>query len=106
MSFDYPNTCPAIDRYIKEAKENIENQLKDIVYQLSPLFYEVENQRDSIVKTWAEEIYSDLESIFEDVRSTNSDMRESAESQIEQLERRISDLESEIEYKNEKILDF
>lgn len=94
MSFDYPWTCPRIDSCISDAKNNIEDLVRDLISDVSP--YVEGESLDKLTKEWSDHLYSNLEDIFEETRSANEDIRKAAESQISELEDKISDLEEEL----------
>lgn len=94
MSFDYPWTCPKIDSCISDAKNNIEDLVRDLISDVSP--YVEGEYLDKLTKEWSDHFYSNLEGIFEGTRSENEDMRSAADTQISELKDRISDLEEEL----------
>ena len=92
VDFDYPNTCPKIDKAIKSAKGVIEQFLERLLEDACPLLPPDVMRR--LAEENAESLYSDLEDAFESVRSENESMRREADSQIRELKREMSDLES------------
>lgn len=94
FAFDYPNTCPKIDKEIDKAKSVIQSHIESILEQACPFMSWPDVQKHAA--DFAESIYSDLESCFETVRSTNEDMRSEADSQIEDLIEEVRNLEHEL----------
>ena len=92
--FDYPNTCPKIDKEIDKAKSILKGTIENIIEQVCPLMSWPDVQKHA--GDFAEGIYSDLESCFETVRSANEDMRSAADSQIEGLIEEVRNLEYEL----------
>lgn len=90
MSFNYPHTCPKIDKSIGCIKDRIDNKIDSIIEQLCPLI-SVEDKR-RLTNDWTFELYESIEDLIEDIRDTNVDMRNSAEDQIVQLENEVDDL--------------
>lgn len=86
MPFEYQHTCPAIDYGIKNIKQHIEDQLDDIVSDLSPRFYDCSEEKNKFIAEYRDSIYEGIEHEFESIRETNSDMRKAAEDQIAALE--------------------
>ncbi len=94
-SFDFPYTCPKVDKAIGEAKSNIQSDLDDILSDACGLL--PARERGDLAQQYTEKIYKNIEDCFEAVRDTNCDMRDAAESQIRSLESKVSDLEFDIE---------
>ena len=94
VGFDYPNTCPKIDKAINSAKSEIYKFLDDLLDEACPLLSRV--TRGELADGYTSALYGALEDIFEDTRSTNEDMRKEADSQIEALKDEISNLEHEL----------
>ena len=92
--FDYPNTCPKIDKEIDKAKGVIQSGIENLLEQACPFMSWPDVQRHAT--DFAEDIYSELQSCFETVRSTNEDMRSAADSQIEDLIEEVRNLEYEL----------
>lgn len=93
--FDYPYTCPRIDKTINSAKKIIESFIDSLLSDAVPLL--PTDTREGLAKEHSEALYLDLEECFESVRNENEQMRREANRQIESLEREVSDLQSEIE---------
>jgi len=94
VTFDYPNTCPKIDRAIVDAKAKIEEFLRDFLEEASPFTPKAERHR--IADCYAGTLYDSLEDAFEEVRGTNEDMRREAESQIAKLADQLDNMEHEL----------
>lgn len=94
IDFDYPNTCPKIDKEIAAAKGAIELFIDDLLEEACPLLGHESRRR--LTADYAERLYSDLEGAFETVRETNEDMRSAADDQIRALADQVSDLEGQI----------
>ena len=91
--FDYPNTCPKIDRAKGEAEAELERVLDSLLDEACPLLTGGIHRRQ-ILDDWLRRAFEAVEGSFETVRSTNEDMRRSAESQIESLARELDDAEA------------
>ena len=100
MSFQYPYTCPQIDRAIQSAKSVIESSLSTFAEEISP--YAQGSLFENLSAQAARDLYDDLEDIFETVRSTNSSMRDAADDQLTSCENKIQELEAQIAYLEEK----
>lgn len=94
VTFDYPHTCPKIDRAIVGAKAVIEEFLCDFLEEASPFIPKTERKR--LAADYAASLYSNLEDAFEEVRNTNEDMRREAESQIANLAEQLDSMEHEL----------
>lgn len=94
-TFEFPYTCPKVDKAIGKAKSEIDSFLCELLEEACPLLPRA--KLNEIAAEKADALYEILESIFEDVRSTNEDMRREAESQIDDLAERVANLESELE---------
>lgn len=94
-TFEFPYTCPKIDKAIGTAKGEIDSFLCELLEEACPLLPRARLKEIAAERT--ESLYEILESIFEEVRSTNEHMRREAESQIGDLAERCSDLEQELE---------
>lgn len=94
ISFDYPDTCPKINRAINSAQSQISDFLDDLLYEACGLL--PKETRQKLVEQYAKDLYEKLADAFEETRSTNVDMREEADSQIKTLKDQISDLEHQL----------
>lgn len=103
MSFDYPYTCPIIDRNLKEIKEHIQNTLSELIQECSPLL--PSEVLTKVSEDYMERIYSDIEYNIENVRNTNEDMRVKAENQISDIKYEMQALEEIIAEKDTEIQD-
>lgn len=100
MSFNYPHTCPKIDKSIDTVKDRINNKIESIIEQLCPLI--PTEDRRSLSNEWTFELYESIEDLIEEIRNTNINMRNSAEEQIVRLENDVDDLKiTLIELENE-----
>lgn len=102
-SFNYPHTCPEIDRGISDAKDSIGRELVSIVQYLKSEFDVTID--DTQVDDWIENIYTQVEGAFEAVRDSNVDIRSAAEERIDELLNEIGDLENEIDNLRDEISD-
>jgi len=93
--FDYPYTCPAINKEIKKAKAILEELIKSIITRFSPMI--PEGHADLLAHQEAENAYHDFEDIFEKTRAINEDMRSEADTQIYRKNKEIRELENEVE---------
>jgi len=100
--FDYPNTCPQIDRAMREAESQLSDVLDALLEEACPLLVGGIHRRDILID-WAKRGFEAVEESFESVRSTNEDMRRAAESQIESLASELSDADAEIEALKQRI---
>ena len=94
VAFDYPNTCPKIDKEIDKAKGVIQLGIENLLEQACPFMSWPDVQRHAT--DFAEDMYMGLESCFETVRSVNQDMRCAADDQIEDLIDEVRNLEHEL----------
>lgn len=108
-SFNYPHTCPQIDKNIDSFKQSLSDMLDELISEINPLFSETSAITD-FRNGWEKAIFDAAEKIFEDTRKANEDMRKEAEYQIDNLteeleeardnikdlERKVSDLEDEV----------
>jgi DNA repair exonuclease SbcCD ATPase subunit len=95
ISFDYPNTCPKVDKHISGAESVIRTFVEGLLEEACPLLSS--RSISDLSDERAKNLYSDLEPIFEGVRESNSEMRSEAERQIEDLQERIADLEAQVD---------
>jgi len=93
-SFDYPQTCPIIDKNIGEAKETIKSHLTDCINEICP--YIPNEKAEELSNSWGDNLYNGISDCFEAVRKTNEDMRAEANNQIEKLISKVSDLKEQI----------
>jgi predicted RNase H-like nuclease (RuvC/YqgF family) len=94
-SFNYPHTCPKIDKAIASAKHVIQSHLRDYIKDLCP--YIPDEKAIELSDDWGVIIYDNISDCFEIVRETNEDMRREANSRIDRLVDEISDLNEQIE---------
>lgn len=94
VDFDFPNTCPRIDKEINAAQSAIYSFLDGFLEDACPLLSK--QTHDEIVARESENLFKDLESAFETVRETNEQMRREASSQITQLKSELSSLEAQL----------
>jgi DNA-binding FrmR family transcriptional regulator len=93
--FDYPNTCPQIDKQIGAVRDEIFNFLNGLLKEACPLLddktlHEVADQNANL-------LYERIEDCFEVTRETNEKMRREAEKQIDALQSELTDLEHELQ---------
>ena len=99
MSFDYPYTCPKIDKNITEFKDQLYQHIDNLISDHNELFYEQldkTKQLEKYIQQYVDNLYNDVEQIFETVRSSNSDIRDAAEYQINEKQNIIDHLEAEL----------
>jgi len=94
VGFDFPNTCPRIDKQIDGAKSVMYRFLESLLEEACPPLSPETLQR--LASENADNLYRDLEVCFESVRSTNEEMRNEADRQICDLHDRLTDLEAEV----------
>jgi hypothetical protein len=81
--FDFSNTCPRIDKAMRDAEAVVARHIDTILEEACPLLSR--RARDEYSEAYTESLFRDLQDAFETVRSTNEDMRRAAEDQIERL---------------------
>ena len=99
MSFDYPYTCPKIDKNITEFKDQLYQHIDSLISDHNELFYEQldkTKQLEKYIQQYVDNLYNDVEQIFETIRSSNSDIRDAAEYQINEKQNIIDHLEAEL----------
>ena len=99
MSFNYPHTCPKIDKNISEFKDMLYQHLDSLISEHNELFYEQlykTKQLEKYIQQHVDNLYNDVEQIFETVRTSNSDIRDAAEYQINEKQNIIDHLEAEL----------
>ena len=99
MSFDYPYTCPRIDKNITIFKNVAYRLIESLIEEHNPKLVETIKSSDleMIINQEVDNFYFDVKSLFEDVRNSNSDIRSAAEYQLKEKEDLISYLEGQIE---------
>lgn len=100
MSFDYPYTCPKIDKNITEFKDQLYQHIDNLISDHNELFYEQlskTKQLDKYIQQYVDNLYKDVEQIFDVVRISNSDIRNAAEYQINEKQDIINELQSELD---------
>lgn len=95
VGFDYPNTCPRIDKQIDGAKNVMYRFVESLLEEACPLLSSETLQR--LASENSDNLYRDLKDCFEVVRRTNEEMRSEADRQISVLQDRIADLEADLE---------
>ena len=99
MSFDYPYTCPKIDKNITEFKDQLYQHIDNLISDHNELFYEQldkTKQLEKYIQQHVDNLYNDVEQIFEAVRTSNSDIRDAAEYQINEKQNIIDCLKTEL----------
>ena len=99
MSFNYPYTCPKIDKNINEFKDQLFQHIDNILCDLNePLYNQLyqSKQLESYINNYVNNIYDDVKDIFETVRTSNSDIRDAAEYQINEKQNIIDCLKAEL----------
>jgi len=94
LLFNYPATCPKIDKAIDSARGEIKYFIKNLLSDACGLLSN--EQRELLAKDYSDKLYSYLEAIFEETRQSNSDMREEAEAQVEQIQQELDSLKKEL----------
>ena len=80
--FNYPYTCPNINKNIEYIQGSIENFLQ----------YLIDDYRDNgfneevSIKQLSKDLYSDIEQYIEEIRLSNQSIRDDAEKQIEEMQ--------------------
>jgi hypothetical protein len=95
-SFDFPHTCPKIDKAIDACRGTLMEYLYEYIEKLSPLIPSDEVSRLS--NDWSHDMYKAISDCFESVRETNEEMRDEANRQIAALEDEIVTLKEENAY--------
>jgi uncharacterized coiled-coil DUF342 family protein len=108
-NFNYPNTCPRIDKNIKNFQSDLTTHLNALVEELNPMFYST-NESWRFIEGFSDIIYNSAEPCFEDTRQSNSDMRDEVEKVIDDIieerdeyKRLSEEWESEAEQKDTEI---
>lgn len=99
MSFDFPYTCPKIDKNITEFKDQLYQHIDNLISDHNELFYEQldkTKQLEKYIQQYVDNLYNDVEQIFETVRTSNSDIRDAAEYQINEKQNIIDCLKAEL----------
>jgi gas vesicle protein len=94
VNFDYGDTCPKIDDAIREAKDQMESFIEDVLIEACGLL--PDKTRRELAANYAADLYNRIEDAFENVRSANVDMREAADDQISKLKDEIESLKAQI----------
>lgn len=112
-TFNYPNTCPTIDKNISIFRNTLRNEITDIIRELCPKLaeeFEDTSNYQNLLHEYTERIYNQAEPIFENVRTCNSDMREEIEAvivdfvdEISDSQRDLKDVEYELEKAKERV---
>src|SRR5574343_445081 len=92
--FEYPYTCPTIDKCIDECEDII---LYNIERFLCSNFSSESYNIIELSKELSDSIYEKISYCFENVRETNEKMRNAADKQIIHLNDEINDLNYKIE---------
>lgn len=102
-SFNYPNTCPTIDKNISEFEHVLHNEVEVIIRELCPVISEEFSYTSvykRLVENYVDNLYSQAQPIFENVRTCNSDMREEINHVIDSFVDEIEELQDEIKNLN------
>jgi chromosome segregation ATPase len=101
-NFQYPYTCPEIDKGMSQFREESESIFK------SYFEYFLENPQniEQMCSDVSDEIYTLFEQQFEKIREANTSMRDYAESEITDHLNRIDELENEVDYEQKEKEDF
>ena len=94
VNFDYGNTCPKIDDAIREAQDQMESFIEDVLIDACGLL--PDKTRRELAANYAKELYNRIEDAFENVRSANVDMRDEADRQIGNLNDEIESLNAQV----------
>ena len=107
MSFDYPYTCPSIDRSLQHVTSSIDDLIHDLTTNL--LATEMSDDDRSSIVDYVNELGVHIEGMvsaaIEEVRETNISMRDSADKQCDELRTEISDLETQCDELSREISD-
>jgi len=111
MGFDFPYTCPDIDKAIDGVKKDLGDGLykhlnklhEEIEYSIKNNQAITQDELNGIISDTTSDLWNDIKDYFELVRDTNRGMRYRAEKQIKILECEISDLTNEILRLNREI---
>ncbi len=103
-NFEYPYTCPDINRHINTFKDKMSDYVDEIIDDLSPLFARTKEAmayREDCLR----EIYEFAEDCFEKTRDTNLDMRREAERQIQRLSEELEEANSKLQVAEQLVED-
>jgi archaellum component FlaC len=101
VNFDYGNTCPKIDSAIREAQDQMESFIEDVLLDACGLL--PDKTRRELAANYAADLYNRIEDAFENVRSANVDMRDAADDQISDLKDEIESLKAQIAELEERV---
>ena len=94
-SFDYPHTCPTIDKEIDRCKSSLEDGISDIIIDVCP--YIPSEVLAKISREKSSQLFESISNYFETVRESNQDIRGEACRKIDSLISEIEDLKSVIQ---------
>ena len=97
MSLDYPDTCPAIDNAIYNARNSISSIIEEIVIDCNPHMKHTAEVDSDFVDGHVDTLYVIIEEGFEGTRETNEKLRAQAVYQIDELEEEVTELKIRIE---------
>ena len=100
-TFNYPYTCPDINKNIEYIQGSIENFLQCLIDDYKDNGF----NEDIYVKQLSKDLYSDIEQYIEEIRSSNQSIRDAAEKQIQDIENEKFDLELDLREANKTIED-
>lgn len=100
-TFDYPYTCPDINKNIEYIQGSIENFLQYLIDDYRDNGF----NEDISVKQLSKDLYSDIEQYIEEIRSSNQSIRDAAEKQIQDVENEKADVEEELKDRYKEIDD-
>ena len=90
--FNFPNTCPKIDRALTEVEQGLEKAISDLLEEACPFL-----DSRSLIRISEEKVKDFMKLVspgFETVRELNSEMRYAAEVQIESLFEELNSLKA------------
>ena len=96
VNFDYPDTCPKIDKAIRATESDILDFIADVLDEACPLLPRA--ARVEAASRYAEDLSRRISDAFETARQANIDMRSEAESQIANLKDKLADADAEIKH--------
>lgn len=103
MIFDFPYTCPNIDKSLDGLKSDIENNFIDMIKECCPIL--PDHTLNEFIKPYVDSLFDTISINFEDVRSLNSDMRDDAEKQINSIHEEKEDLIERVQILEDRIYD-
>lgn len=95
MSFDYPYTCPDIDKAIDDCKDKLRQQIEILISDACPFMKSM--SVDEKAREYSQYFWEAVEEAFEGARESNKFIRKAAEHQITALEDEVDNLQDQVQ---------